>query len=187
MAPADLTTAPPADTPTRRPRTANTAAVLAITYAALLAATALAAGVSLLPNYIEPQLQLYPHRTPTIEAALETWIHNIRVAGWPLLFAAVGTYRVRGRRRLGDSLLAIFIASNTALVGAAIAVGGSRIAPYLPHLPVEWAALATATAGWLLASRRALSRRALATLAAAFVALLAIAAALETYAVPHVL
>ncbi len=182
MAPADLTAATPTGT---RPRTASTAAVLAITSASLLAATALAAGVCLLPDYIEPRLQLYPHTTPTIEAALETWAHNIRVAGWPLLFAAVGAYRVRWRRRLGDSLLAVFVAINTALVGAALAVGGSRIAPYLIHLPLEWAGLATAAAGWLVASRRALPRRALAGLGVAFVALLAVAAVLEVYAVPH--
>jgi len=179
MAPADLTA-------TRRPLRADGAALtFLVALAGIWTLTLLAAGLGELPSHIEAQLQLRPHTRPTIHDALATWLHNTRVAGWPLLLAALGLHRERWQRRLGDLLLAATITANSVLVGAALAAGHERLLPYLPHLPIEWAALALAASGWHLASRHRITHRQLTTIAVAFLTLLALAATLETYAVPH--
>jgi hypothetical protein len=94
--------------------------------------------------------------------------------------------RVAGATRtLGDCALLASITLNTLLAGAAIGSYGPRLAPYIPQLPVEWAALALGAASWV-AHRHApptvpdgLRRLAL------IVVLLVIAAVLETAVAPH--
>jgi hypothetical protein len=157
----------------------------ALVLAALWAITLTAAGLGALPTLIASQLQLDPHATPSMHDVLVTWAHNVRVAGWPLLIAAAGLYRERWQRRLGDFLLAASLIMSGALVGAALAAGQQRILPYLVHLPLEWAAVALSATGWLLTSRLRLTRRQLAATSTVFAVLLALAAVLETYAVPH--
>jgi hypothetical protein len=159
----------------------------ALTLSALWLITLLAAGLGELPALIAPSLRLHPHAAPSVHDVVMTWAHNVRTAGWPLLFAAAaGPYRQRWQRRLGDLLLAGSLIANGTLVGAAIAAGHQRILPYLPHLPLEWAAMALSSTAWLLASRSRLTRRQLVLHIAAFTALLAVAATVEIYAVPHV-
>jgi len=167
------------------PRSIGVQAMLAIILAAISAMTLVIAGLSALSAYLEPRLVLHPHTQPDLTTALKTWIHNVRVAGWPLLFVAIGVHRARWRRQFADILLGCSVVLNASLVGAAVAAGGHRIFPYLPHLPFEWAALATSATGWLLASRSTLSGRQLRALIGCFLLLLALAALLETYAVPH--
>jgi hypothetical protein len=159
--------------------------VFAAAFVGLCALTLAAAGIGELSRLIAPRLHLRPHTEPSIRLALGTWAHNMRIAGWPLLAAALRMHRVRWRRRLVDAWLAISLVGNSVLVGAAIAAGGQRLLPYLVHLPFEWAAIALAASGWILASRRTMPGRQLAALTANFALLLAVAALLETYAVPH--
>jgi hypothetical protein len=180
MASTDLTT-----TTRQRSRNLTGWQTFALTLTALWAITLAAAGLGALPTLIAPRLQLHPHAIPSMHEALVTWAHNVRVAGWPLLFAATGLYRQRWQRQLGDLLLAASLIVNGVLVGAAVAAGHGRILPYLVHLPLEWAAMALSASGWLLASRTRLTRRQLAVTGAAFVVLLALASFVETYAVPH--
>lgn len=151
----------------------------------LWALTALAAGLGELPHLIGRRLQLHPHSTPSAGAALATWAHNMRIAGWPLLAIALRMHRQRWRRQLGDVFFAASLAANSVLVGAAIAAGGRELLPYLPHLPFEWAAMALSATGWLIASRTPMPQRQLAALAIVFAVLLGVAAVLETYCVPH--
>lgn len=181
MAPADLTASANARMGDLAPLRAFWIALVV-----LWTLTLVAAGIGELPRIIGPRLHLYPHTTPSIARALGTWAHNMRIAGWPLLAIALRMHRVRWRRRLLDTYLAISLVLNSVLVGAAIPAGGRRLLPYLIHLPFEWTALSLSAAGWLIASRRPMPRRQFTTLVATFALLLAIAAALETYAVPHV-
>jgi len=179
MASADLT-APP-----RRCRTDEAARTFVVALAAIWTVTLLAAGLGELPSLIGEQLQLQPHSTPTIHDALMTWLHNVRVGGWPLLLAALGLHRHRWQRRLGDVLLATSLIANGTLVGAAIAAGHERILPYLPHLPFEWAALALSATGWYQTSRGRLTHHQLVRLVVACLTTLLAAAIMETYCVPH--
>jgi hypothetical protein len=159
--------------------------VFAVVLLALWLITLTATGLGELSRLTGPHLQLYPHSTPTPEAALTIWLNNLRVTGWPLLALALRMHRTRWRRRLANICIAGSLAANAALVGAAIAAGGERILPYLPHLPLEWAALALSATAWLLGSRNNLRRRQLVVIAGALAALLGAGALLETYAVPH--
>jgi hypothetical protein len=74
------------------------------------------------------------------------------------------------------------IAANMLVVGAGLGGYGERMArAELPHGPVELTAYALALALYLQGRRRALPVRHLAKVGAATVALLALAAALETF------
>lgn len=136
-------------------------------------------------EWIGDRLLLEPHAIPSARAVAELVVHNAFTAGWPLLFVLLRLHREKWQREFGTALLGAFLFVNGAFVGAASAVAGEALVPFLVHLPVEWAAVAVAATGWLVACRRELSRAALGGLAAAFLVLVCAAAVLETYAVPQ--
>lgn len=145
-------------------------------------------GWPLLPvahEWIGDRLLLEPHTVPSISAAADLFAHNLLAAGWPLAFVLLRLHRAAWQREFGTMLLGGFLIVNAAFVGAASGVAGDALVPYVVHLSVEWAALAVSATAWLVACKRPLSRAALAVLAVVFVFLLAAAAVLETYAVPH--
>jgi hypothetical protein len=120
------------------------------------------------------------------------WLHNLRAVALPLLGAAAlsGLSRTAGSwrtaRALLDALLLVSGAANLLMLAVSIAgYGPVRMARWLPHLPFEFAALAAAVAAYLLARRAPLRAAQLARTAATAVALLGVAAVLETYGVPH--
>jgi hypothetical protein len=82
----------------------------------------------------------------------------------------------------GELILASAIAANVLVVGAALGAYGVRMTKaMLPHGPVELAAYSLALALYLQGRRRALPAAHLVGVAVASIALLAIAAALETF------
>lgn len=82
-----------------------------------------------------------------------------------------------------DAVLVLSVAVNTILVGVAVGAYGTRmIAAILPHGPVEFIAFAVALALHLRARRGPLGARHILTTAAACLAVLALAAVLETFA-----
>ena len=84
-----------------------------------------------------------------------------------------------------DALVALQSAFNVCVVGAALGAYGTRMAAaMLPHGPLELAAFALALALYLRARQGPLAPRRLAAVAPACIALLVVAAALETYVVP---
>jgi hypothetical protein len=174
---------------TRRRGWRRRLAQLASVYALLWAATALAAlAVALLPALrslvaAAVPLDLHPHADASAGNVLRLVRANAWAA-WPLAAATLGAARIAGMRVAVDVALCTQLAFNAALVGAAIGVHGLALARWLPHLPFEWAALAVAGAGWLQARRGARSRPIVQSIAL-YLVLLVIAAALETYAVPH--
>ncbi len=116
---------------------------------------------------------------------IDLLVHNTLVALWPLALVALDWPRLRGARTAGDVLVAGQLAVHGLLIGVALGQQPS-LWRYLPHLPAEWLGLAIAAAGWLYARRadRPPAPRALAGLAACAVAVLAVAAIVETWAVP---
>jgi hypothetical protein len=81
-----------------------------------------------------------------------------------------------------DTVLVLAVATNALVVGAALGAYGSQMfAAVLPHGPLELAAFAAALALHLQAHRRRLAAHAVLGTAATCLALLALAAALETY------
>ena len=84
--------------------------------------------------------------------------------------------------RLGEVILAGAITANVAVVAAALGAYRERmVMALMPHGPIELAAYSLAIALYLLDRRRKLPAPYVATVAVACVALLAIAAVLETW------
>lgn len=122
---------------------------------------------------------------PSLGHVLELSAHNLPVAAWPLLLGAAGARGHRFARRLADTALLACITLNTLPVGAALGAYGTALLPYIPQLPLEWAALAAGAACWL-AHRQEPHTAGKGLACLALIALLLVCAAvLETTAVPH--
>jgi len=132
---------------------------------------------------------LYPHPPEgTLDAdagtALALVAHNVPVALWPLALVALDWHEIPAARHLADALVAFQLAAHGASVGAALATW-PELVRWLPHLPAEWTAIAPPCAAWVAARRGAPAAPATLLLAAAAtLALLALAAALETWVAP---
>ena len=119
-----------------------------------------------------------------VATALSLWFHNARVALAPLAAAAaVQTHRGR-LHRAGDLLLGVVFAANVIPLAVELGTWGSRLLPYIPNAPVELLALVAGPVSWWLVTRGRLPVRSLWLTAAIVVALLLLAACLETWAVP---
>ncbi len=71
----------------------------------------------------------------------------------PLILAAARWGRGAVTRTVGDAIVAATLIFSPLLVGSAIGRHGLELLAYLPHLPVEWAALSVAVAAWLTGRR----------------------------------
>jgi hypothetical protein len=163
----------------------HSARTVALAAAALLAGTALGAALDAAGTHLVDAPAPRNALPATSATALELLTHNGRVTLWPLLLVALDWPHRAVTRLVGDALLAGHLAGHGAVIGSALAQQPS-LWRYLPHLPLEWLAIALPGAAWLTA-RRAASRpslRALATTAALTLAALALAALIETYLVP---
>ena len=158
---------------------------LALAAGAVIALTALGA----LLSSIDPRLAgtTRPHATLTgsLGDALSILQNNARVLAAPFLLWLLGFPASRTGRLAGDILVALLAAASAVPVGLELGRWHARLLPFLPQLPLEWAALAVAISAWLAARHNHAHPSQLALLAALTLALLAAAAALETWATPH--
>lgn len=117
--------------------------------------------------------------------ALTIAAHNGRFAAAVLLAALAAPRFGRALRPLLHAVLIGLLALNAGAIGVALGAYGRRAArALLPHLPLEFAAFSLAGGAYLAALRAPLTLRALATVAATSAALLAAAAAVETFLSP---
>lgn len=116
-----------------------------------------------------------------LETAAALFAHNAPVALWPLALTALGWAAIPIARQVADALITGHLLAHGLLVGNALN-SHPDVWHYLPHLPVEWVALALPAAAWIAARRT--SDVALPTTGALTALALAAAALLETYAVP---
>ena len=177
--------------PDPSPSTAHLAAIVA---AALTAAAVLTAAVVRLALAAQARRWL-GYRFPGVPAHLSTavWIlgHNARGLAGVLGLLVVAQLAARSPgparaqlvlRSVGEVVLAGAIAGNLLVIGSAIGGYGTRmLVATLPHGPVELAAYSIVLALYLTGRRRALPAARMAVAACASVALLALAAALETW------
>jgi hypothetical protein len=129
---------------------------------------------------------------PATSQALALLGANLRAVAIPLLCALALSAsqhrppRIIYLRALLDAVLIFSSAANAGVLTLAIAgYGLVRLAPWLPHLPLELAAMALALSCYLDARRGVLRPRHIAATAAQAAALLSVAAVLETWATPH--
>ena len=157
---------------------------LALAAVAVVALTALGA----LLSSIDPRLAgaTRPHATLTgsLGDALSILQNNARVLGAPFLLYLLGFPASRTGQLAGDVLVALLVAASAVPVGLELGRWHARLLPFLPQLPLEWAALAVAMSVWLTTRHNHAHSSQLALLAALILALLVAAAALET-SVPH--
>lgn len=179
-------TSPSTTTSTSRRTLSRHPAVLVA--ALVLVLTVLAAVASAL----WPELGSGRHPRPTLHGtpgeALSIFVTNARTLIAPLLLAAGRWHTGRATRHIGDVLVAAAVIANPVMVGLALGRHPAELLAYLPHLPLEDAALAIAASAWV--ARRLPSTAggrpagvlgcAVLTLAVAL-----LAALVETYAVPH--
>jgi hypothetical protein len=110
---------------------------------------------------------------------------NARVLAAPVILAATrwGTGPIT--RGLADAIVIVVVLSSPLLVGAALGRHGTQLLAYLPHVPLEWAALSVAAGAWLTARHDRPPARTIAAYTALALAFAAFAAILETLAIPH--
>jgi hypothetical protein len=109
--------------------------------------------------------------------------HNALVALWPLGLVLIGWPGLRGTALVGDVLVGAQLVSHGYFLGALVAVQPD-VWRFLPHLPVEWFALALPAAAWWAARRSKPALGELVRFGASCIAALVVAALIETYAVP---
>jgi Stage II sporulation protein M len=165
-------------------------ATVAYTLAALAIITALAAGAELVDRNLFNSPAPHPTLHPTAEAIASIFASNLRILALPFLLIVFRFHTSRAARTAGDLLLIAVVAVNGLRVGLAIGRWQTQLVPYLPHLPLEYAAAAVATSAWLQARQNAITRqsrntRAIAATGAGGAALLIAAAVVEVLLTPH--
>jgi hypothetical protein len=122
---------------------------------------------------------------PQLGHVLALAAHNIPIFSWPLLLGVLDAHHRRLARHVADGVVVAAIFVNTAQVGIGLGAYGRALLPYLPHVPLEWAAAALGASGWLAQRRGMLTIRTGLAVFALIVAVLLCAAFLEVVAVPH--
>ncbi|MCA1699459.1 MAG: hypothetical protein LC790_11415 [Actinobacteria bacterium] len=164
----------------RHPTLAVATAIAVVTIATATAAT--------VTPELGPAVAPHPTLHGTPDEVVSIVVQNLRTLIAPLLLIAGRWHTARVTRHVGDLLVATLVIANATLVGLALGRYPTQLPAYLPHLPLEDAALAIAAGAWLArrvaaqAGSRApsLGRTALLTVVVTIVA-----AIVETYAVPH--
>ncbi|MCA1679736.1 MAG: hypothetical protein LC777_12705 [Actinobacteria bacterium] len=154
----------------------------------ILALTLLAATASALSPELGPTRGPHPTLHGTPYEALSILVGNARTLTLPLLLSAGRWHTHPSTRRVGDLLVAALVISNPVIVGLALGRHPAALPVYLPHLALEDGALAIAASAWLARRLPNPDRRphtGLLACASLTLTLAAIAAILETYAVPH--
>jgi hypothetical protein len=184
----------PRERPRAAPRSGHVALALRValmTFAAVLAVAAVVR-VTVAEQARGWLHYSFPGVPPHADVAVGIFLHNGRailgVLGL-LLIAQLAARRPedpgRAQRLIlvaGELILAAVITVNVLVVGAGLGAYGARmVGADLPHGPVELAAYALALSIYLQGRRRALPAAQLAKVVAASVALLALAATLETF------
>ena len=166
-------------TPTH-PRSSGPGPVTAV-YGALWAATAVGVVLTAAGPYELTSGTPRDALPARLSIAIELVADNAPVALWPLALLALGWASLPIARTLGDVLVTAQVLGHGLLVGSALGTH-PELWRYLPHLPVEWLALAIPVAAWVAVrvGRPAQPIRN----ASLTVALVVVAALLETYAVP---
>jgi len=122
---------------------------------------------------------------PCVGHILGLAAHNLPICVWPLLLGALRLSDGSPWRRAADVLVIGCALANVAPVAAALGGYGRGLLPFIPQLPLEWAALAVGYGSWAAERDRSLTARDRLALLVVLTALVLAAAALETYAVPH--
>jgi uncharacterized membrane protein YidH (DUF202 family) len=152
---------------------------------AVIGLTAFGVGLALVDPALAGSTRPHATLTGSLGDAAGILQNNARVLAAPFLLVLLGCPRSRLGRAVGDVIVTALTAASTIPVGVELGRWQGRLLPYLPQLPLEWAALALAVHAWVIARHDHLTIRQLAPLAVVVLGLLICAASLETWATPH--
>ncbi len=147
--------------------------------------TAVGAIAAVIAPSLASSTRPHPTLTGSLADGLSILANNLRLLGLPFLLWVLRFADSRLGRMLGDLTVSVMVAISTVTVGIALGRWRVRLIPYLPHLPLEWAALTVAVATWLLIRTGHAHIHQLLALGSTVAVLLFAAAALETWATPH--
>ncbi len=167
-----------------RPRAGAHARRIAATYGALGTLTALGTLIGRLLPSLAPGGRPHPSLHGSLADLAAIAATNARVLSAPFLLALFRFPSGRRSRQLGDLLVIGLLGGNALRVGLALGHHGDQLLPYLPQLPLEWLAAAVAGGAWLTQRTHARTRTAI-VYAAAVLAVVGVAAAIETSATPR--
>jgi hypothetical protein len=185
MVATELTSSRPHVREAARVDLATAARSAALAWAAMWVLT----GIGALVGALLPRLAPVGHPHPTLHGtagdAVAIAVSNARVLSAPFLLALFGFPAHRRSRQLGDVLVAGLLAGNALRLGLALGADGQALLPYVPQLPVEWLAAALSAAAWLDLRTGPRTQTTIAYVAAVL-ALVAVAAVIETTCTPNV-
>lgn len=167
-----------------RPRAGAHARRIAATYAVLWAFTAVGTLIGRLLPSLGPGGRPHPSLHGSLADFAAIVAINARVLSAPFLLVLFRFPSGRRSRQLGDLLIIGLLAGNALRVGLALGHHGDQLLQYVPQLPVEWLAAALAGGAWLTLRTQPRTRTAIAYVAAVL-ALVGVAAAIETLATPR--
>jgi hypothetical protein len=153
--------------------------------AAVIGLTAIGIGLGLADPALARSTRPHPTLTGSLGDAASILQNNARVLAAPFLLVLLGLPHSRVGRHAGDLTVTALTAASTIPVGLELGRWQGRLLPYLPQLPLEWAALALGVHAWIIARPGHLTVRRLAPLGGVVLGLLICAASLETWATPH--
>jgi hypothetical protein len=159
----------------------------ATAFAAITSLTMIAAAAGAIDRALVPSTVPHAALAPSFGAWGSIVIQNARVLALPFGLVAFGIHHGRFSRHLGDGAVVGVLGVNAVKVGLALGRWQGRLLPYLPHLPLEWAAAGVAAGAWLYARTHDDQRRRAGVLiqVAITFAALAAAAAAEVLLTPH--
>ena len=98
-----------------------------------------------------------PHATlhPSLDAIASILLNNARVLAAPFILAAARFGAARVSRLAGDAIVATIFVGNAVAVGLALGRWRGALIPFVPQLPIEYLAAATAAGAWIEARRDA--------------------------------
>jgi len=173
--------------PSRTERRGHDLRLACLCWVTLASTTALGAAAAIACPALGPATR--PHATlqPSLDAIASILLNNLRVLAAPFILAAARFGATRASRLTGDAIVATILVGNAVAVGLALGRWRGTLIPFVPQLPVEYLAAATAATTWLNARRHStLSAPSnVATSAVATLALTAVAAAIEVLLTPH--
>lgn len=148
----------------------------------LLAATALTAAAALVGPLHDLARSIYPtapHAPADPPGVLELLFHNAAIAAIPGVLVLVRWHTHPGWSRAGNILIPALLTAQAIAIGLGIG-SWPEVVRYLPHLPLEFAALAAGAQIW----QHADNRRQIFRWAALTTVLLVCAAIVEVLAAP---
>lgn len=153
--------------------------------AAVFGLTALGTGLALFDPALAGTTRPHPTLTGSLGDAASILQNNARLLAAPFLLAGLGFQRTPLGRRGGDAIMLALSAASTITVGLELGRWRERLLPYIPQLPIEWAALAVSLTAWLLIRTGQPQRTQITRLAILAAALAIVAASIETWCTPH--